>query len=102
MKLPNACDSSVTSRRAWTHMLHPLWFPGQQYTENNMSGRERSREGVRSAENSEKIKRGEEADKYDTRLSVCKLQYMRLDLVFRRPLQIYDNVRYLALPTPLI
>ncbi len=47
------------------------------YTENKMSGRERSREGVRSAEYSEKIKRGEEADTYDTRLGVCKLQYTR-------------------------
>lgn len=68
MKLPNACDWSFAS----THMLHPLCAVSWA-TENNMSGRERSREGVRSAENSEKIKRGEEAGSYDARLGVCKL-----------------------------
>ncbi|XP_058649256.1 ciliary-associated calcium-binding coiled-coil protein 1 isoform X2 [Onychostoma macrolepis] len=71
-------------------MLHPLWcrFPGQQYTENNMSGRERSR----SAENSEKIKRGEEADKYDTRLSEVKISFPQWELLKQDQLNILLNL----------
>uniref|UniRef100_A0A9J8CH84 Ciliary associated calcium binding coiled-coil 1 n=1 Tax=Cyprinus carpio carpio TaxID=630221 RepID=A0A9J8CH84_CYPCA len=62
-------------------MPHPLWFPGQQYTDNNMSGRERSREGVRSAENSGKLKRGEETDKDDTVLSEGKKSFPQWELL---------------------
>ncbi|XP_016392307.1 uncharacterized protein C10orf107 homolog [Sinocyclocheilus rhinocerous] len=46
-----------------------------------MSGRERSREGVRSAENSEKIKRGEETDKDDTGLSEVKKSFPQWELL---------------------
>jgi len=47
-----------------------------------MSGREIPRESGKSAEeDSEKIKRGEETDKDDTRISVRKLGCMSLDLV---------------------
>lgn len=61
-------------------MPRPLLFPEQQYTA-NMSGRERSRESGRVPENSENIKRGEEADKDDARISVRKLGSVCMDLV---------------------
>uniref|UniRef100_A0A9J7XQR0 Ciliary associated calcium binding coiled-coil 1 n=1 Tax=Cyprinus carpio carpio TaxID=630221 RepID=A0A9J7XQR0_CYPCA len=73
-------------------MLHPLRFPGQQYTENNMTGRERSREGVRSAENSERIKRGEEADKCDRRLSEVKISFPQWELLKQDQLNILLNL----------
>ncbi|XP_050980480.1 ciliary-associated calcium-binding coiled-coil protein 1 isoform X2 [Labeo rohita] len=57
-----------------------------------MSGRERSREGVRSAENSERIKRGEEADKDDTRLSEVKISFPQWELLKQEQLNILLNL----------
>ncbi|XP_073684945.1 ciliary-associated calcium-binding coiled-coil protein 1 [Garra rufa] len=59
-----------------------------------MSGRERSREGVRSAENSEKIKRskGGKADKDDTRLSEVNISFPQWELVKQDQLNILLNL----------
>ncbi|KAK2876812.1 hypothetical protein Q8A67_020908 [Cirrhinus molitorella] len=59
-----------------------------------MSGRERSREGVRSAENTEKIKRsrGEEADKDDIRLSEVKISFPQWELLKQDQLNILLNL----------